>query len=936
MILLDPRTVLISYVISSLISMAVMASLWAQHRRRSSGLAYWLVDFIMQFLGLLLIVLRGNLPDFFSIVLSNTLIIGGTLVLLIGLERYYRKSSRQWFNYIYLGLFFFIQVYFVYIQPSLQWRTINISVGILVMGGQCAWLLMHRVDPALQPGARPAVIAFGFFSLVSLVRIFVDLAVPQGTDVFKSGLYDTLVILIYQMLFIGLTYALVLMVHRRLNTALEDDISERKREEQALKGSEIRYRSLFENSPISLWEEDYSEVKRHLEKLKQQEITDLRAYFDSHPDVLIECANEIKVLDTNQATLTLMRASSKDQLIGNLKAVIGLGANTAFVDELTSIADGRTEYHWEGDNYNLDGERISVSLRWMAAPGFEDTLERVLVSVLDVTARKRAEQALHESETSLQAILHSSADGILAVNSENQVLYSNERFMEMWRIPPEVRISKEDEVLLQHVLDQLSDPQGFLQKVRQLYKSEEESIDMLDFKDGRTFERVSHPLMQAGELRGRVWSIRDVTERKQAEQSLRESEKRYQDLFENAPISLWEEDLSIVQSHIQELRRQGIVDFRPFFESHPEAVRELSNEIRVLDVNAATLELMRAANKAQLIGSLKQVIRNDGDGNFLEELVSIAEGQSEFEWDAINHTLEGEELTVSLKYSAVPGYEDSLEKVLISVIDVTAAREAEESIKNLNAELEQRVEKRTRELRDAQQKLLRQEKLAVLGQMAGSVGHELRNPLGVISNSVYYLKQVQPDANEKTKKYLDIIEQQVHTSDKIIGDLLGFARNTSVDRQALAVPKLVQKVLERYPVPGTIRVKLELPAELPRVFVDPPQIEQVLGNLVVNACQAMKEGGDLAISARQITPDTEQDQQQQMLKIEVKDAGTGISSENMQKLFEPLFTTKAGGIGLGLAVSRKLAEANGGRIEVESQAGKGSTFTLYLPVRADK
>ena len=152
-----------------------------------------------------------------------------------------------------------------------------------------------------------------------------------------------------------------------------------------------------------------------------------------------------------------------------------------------------------------------------------------------------------------------------------------------------------------------------------------------------------------------------------------------------------------------------------------------------------------------------------------------------------------------------------------------------------------------------------------------------------------------------------------------------------MERQALAVPKLVQKVLERYPVPGTIKVKLELPAELPGVFVDPPQIEQVLGNLVVNACQAMKAGGDLTISAHQITSDTEQDQQQ-MLKIEVKDVGTGISSENMQKLFEPLFTTKAGGIGLGLAVSKKLAEANGCRIEVKSQPGHGSTFTLYLPV----
>ena len=127
------------------------------------------------------------------------------------------------------------------------------------------------------------------------------------------------------------------------------------------------------------------------------------------------------------------------------------------------------------------------------------------------------------------------------------------------------------------------------------------------------------------------------------------------------------------------------------------------------------------------------------------------------------------------------------------------------------------------------------------------------------------------------------------------------------------------RILERYPAPKTVHVTLEIPEDLPLLYIDPRQVEQVLGNLVINACQAMSAGGELTITAHQ---------EQEMIAIAVKDTGVGIPPENMKKLFEPLFTTKAKGIGLGLAVSQKLAEANGGRIEVESEAGKGSTFTL--------
>ena len=269
--------------------------------------------------------------------------------------------------------------------------------------------------------------------------------------------------------------------------------------------------------------------------------------------------------------------------------------------------------------------------------------------------------------------------------------------------------------------------------------------------------------------------------------------------------------------------------------------------------------------------------------------------------------------------------------------EVTRREKVEEEIRQLNAELEQRVEERTRELQGAQEQLVRQEKLAVLGQLAGGVGHELRNPLSVINSAMYYLKMVQPDAPAKIQDYHAKIEQEVRNADKIITDLLDFARVKGGQQEQFPVDKLVHSTLVRFPVPVGVELTLDLAEHLPMVFIDPRQMEQVLGNLVVNACQAMatqkssatgvKNSARLAIISDQspVTSD-------QWVRISVKDTGTGITPENMQRLFEPLFTTKARGIGLGLAVSRKLTEANGGRIEAESEPGKGSTFTLWLPV----
>ena len=247
-----------------------------------------------------------------------------------------------------------------------------------------------------------------------------------------------------------------------------------------------------------------------------------------------------------------------------------------------------------------------------------------------------------------------------------------------------------------------------------------------------------------------------------------------------------------------------------------------------------------------------------------------------------------------------------------------------EANEQLNREIAERKQAEEA-LRRAQEDLVRQEKLSILGQMSGSVGHELRNPLGVMSNAVYFLKAVHADADQTTKEYLDIIGTEIANSQRIITDLLDFARTSPPRRVAVTAGELVRQSLKRCSIPKnvTVDVAVEVPEEPSMLNVDPLQMGQVLTNFISNGVQAMPNGGSLQLAARLVSGNE--------MEISVTDTGEGISPENRKKLFQPLFTTKPKGIGLGLVVCKNLVEANGGRIEVESEPGKGATFALLLP-----
>ena len=230
----------------------------------------------------------------------------------------------------------------------------------------------------------------------------------------------------------------------------------------------------------------------------------------------------------------------------------------------------------------------------------------------------------------------------------------------------------------------------------------------------------------------------------------------------------------------------------------------------------------------------------------------------------------------------------------------------------------------TGELREAQEKLLNQERLATLGQLGAGIGHELRNPLGAIKNAAYFLQMVFEEPAPEVKETIDIIEKEVATSERIISSLLSYARPKPATRRKVNINDVIVKALSAIALPETIEVVSQLDEGIPTMLADPDQLRQVFVNLILNAFQAMPKGGRLIVKSWSPRPDS--------VDVSVADTGVGIPQADLANLFKPLFTTKAKGIGLGLAIVKTLVDGHDGTIDVKSEPDKGTTFTVRIPV----
>jgi PAS domain S-box-containing protein len=374
----------------------------------------------------------------------------------------------------------------------------------------------------------------------------------------------------------------------------------------------------------------------------------------------------------------------------------------------------------------------------------------------------------------------------------------------------------------------------------------------------------------------------------------------------------------------EQATQSALTELNQIFETAADGMRVVDKNFNVLRTNHTLLMLSGVSDSKARGKKCYEVFPGPVCHTPGCPLIRILDGEERVKFDTGKKRNDG--VTVPCMVTATPfwGAEGKLTGIVEAFRDISERKQAELALKTYSDQLEAMVKERTQALQEAQEQLIRKKKLAVLGQLAGGLAHELRNPLSVINNAAYFLKMKLSGADGTTKEYLAMIASEVRDAEKVVSDLLNLSRIRAAVQKKTVASDLLAHVLEKRPPTKDITVNTRIAPDLPALFVDSKQIEHVLINLVTNAYQAMHKGGQLTMNARA---------EKGRVHLSVTDTGCGIAKENMEKLFEPLFTTKARGIGLGLAVSKGLVEANGGSIEVESEDGKGSTFTVVLPTK---
>ncbi len=253
--------------------------------------------------------------------------------------------------------------------------------------------------------------------------------------------------------------------------------------------------------------------------------------------------------------------------------------------------------------------------------------------------------------------------------------------------------------------------------------------------------------------------------------------------------------------------------------------------------------------------------------------------------------------------------------VILGVFAYGFQRSRQELV-SLNEDLEERIAL-------AQDELLIKERLATLGQLSGGISHELRSPLAAIQNAAELLQLRLDSTDLDAVEALDKILTEVEKSVKTIESLLGFAKARSPQQEKVNLNRLAQDLIKELEIPDSIEIVTVFDTDLRDIITDSFQIRGALTYIIVNAMEEMTDTGRMTLSTNS--------EGNGYVSITVSDTGPGLNGEQMSKLFRPLHTTKETGIGLGLTITRLLVEANGGKIEVESEPGAGTTFTIYLP-----
>jgi PAS domain S-box-containing protein len=506
----------------------------------------------------------------------------------------------------------------------------------------------------------------------------------------------------------------------------------------------------------------------------------------------------------------------------------------------------------------------------------------------EVTELKKMEARLRETNRRFEMFLKNAMEGITIVDPNENIIFANKAFAEI--------LGYDEKELSGMNLQRFVDEEGFKRIRKETEVRRRGLVSRYELtlyrKDGKPrFVQVSaSPLWNDdGSYAGALAIIMDVTERRKMETALRESEEKFRNIFENA--------------------YDGFI----YLDPHG----------KILDVNRKTVEVL-GCRKEEIVGK------------HFTELHVIPHAELQKVIEAFSDALNGKTSSANFKVVGGDGKErllessasvirvgDKLSGVLIVARDVTEREQMREKLEEYSRRLEALVEERTRQLKETQERLLRAERLAAIGQVAAMVGHDLRNPLTSIAGATYYLKKKLWRVMDATaRKMFRIVEKDIAYANNVIADLLDHSGEIKLNFAETTPKALLREALSTIKVPRKI-VVADKTTDDP-IIVDREKMKRVFVNIIKNAVAAMPKGGKLTVSSRKANGAVE---------ISFTDTGVGMSKEVLEKLWTPFFTTKAKGLGLGLPICKRIVEAHNGRITVNSVLNKGTKFTVTVPVK---
>jgi len=617
-------------------------------------------------------------------------------------------------------------------------------------------------------------------------------------------------------------------------------------------------------------------------------------------EMLLKTAMEgITIIDSEENFTFVNKAFAdmlgfrEDELLGmNLRRLVDEESFKKVRHQTAVRRKGKTS-RYELVLYRKDGEprifQVSASPLWNDDGSFAGSLG----ICMDVTERRKIEEKLIEWEDRLRQLIEYAPDAIYSNDLNGNLIDVNKQAEELTGFKKEELIGKN--MLEVGLLPEKYLPKAIeaLEKNKRGQRSGPDEFE-LRRKDGNTVrvEISTFPVKSGGKVE--VLGIaRDITERTEMEEKLRESEERLRNLYESVPDAL----------AVYVGREGHLLDYNTVFKKRAGYTDEELKEKTFLDFvhpddHALVLEKYRTKYSE-------------------EELPLI------YEVRFVNKKRE----TIPIEIS-VGTYKKKGRVIGIEVIhrDITERKSMEKKLQEYAEHLEEMVQERTKELKEAHERLVKSERLAAIGQVASMISHDLRNPLTGIAGATYYLKtKLGPKMDEKTREMLEIIEKDIEHSNKIINDLLEYSREIKLELTEAEPKSIMKEALSLVEIPKNLQL-LDATESQPKIRVDVEKLKRVFVNIIRNAIEAMPEGGKLTITSNE---------KDDNLKIAFSDTGVGMSKDTLERLWTPFFTTKAKGMGLGLAICKNITEAHGGSVSVESRVGVGTTVTVTLPIEPE-